>query len=113
MFNGRQQYVADKMAQLLIRESSDLDGSTSDDFELERENLDDVEQHARKIFLSNNVVDRRLVRVYQSKRWAEDYKAHKSLASAFSRIVDEQESLYFGRRCSVLISGSKNPVFSM
>ena len=32
--NGRQQYIADKMATKLIRESSDLDQSTEDDFEL-------------------------------------------------------------------------------
>ena len=33
--NRRQQFVADKMATMIIRESSDLDESTDDDFELE------------------------------------------------------------------------------
>ena len=50
--NGRQQYVADKMATKLIRESSDLDNSTEDDFELAQENVNDIEQHSRKIFKS-------------------------------------------------------------
>ena len=36
--NARQSFIADKMATMIIRESSDLDGSTEEDFELEQEN---------------------------------------------------------------------------
>ena len=43
LMNGRQQYVADKLSGMIIRESSDLDSGTSEDFELEQENVDDVE----------------------------------------------------------------------
>ena len=44
--------MADKMATMVIRESSDLDEGTEDDFELEQENVADVEEHSRTIFLS-------------------------------------------------------------
>lgn len=36
--NARHSFIADKMATMIIRESSDLDGSTEEDFELEQEN---------------------------------------------------------------------------
>ena len=52
------------MATMLIRESSDLDHDTEDDFELAQENMADVEGHALKIFKSENVTDRRLIRAY-------------------------------------------------
>ena len=74
------------MAQMLIRESSDLGDDTADDFELEQENVQDVEQHGRKIFLSGEVVDRRLVEVYKQKRWREDYKTNKGTSKAFHNI---------------------------
>ena len=35
IFNGRQKFIADKMATKLIRESSDLNEGTSDDFQLD------------------------------------------------------------------------------
>ena len=44
--NSSQQFVADKMARMLIRESSDLDISTEDDLELDHENFVDVEKHS-------------------------------------------------------------------
>ena len=42
-FNGRQKFIADKMSTKLIRESSDLNEGTEDDFELDQENVQDIE----------------------------------------------------------------------
>mmetsp|Transcript_36842 Transcript_36842/g.48381 ORF Transcript_36842/g.48381 Transcript_36842/m.48381 type:complete len:129 (+) Transcript_36842:1286-1672(+) len=64
--NGRQQYIADKMATMLIRESTDFDDGTEDDAELDQENIEDTTNHGKKIFISHNEVDRRLLRVYQA-----------------------------------------------
>ena len=86
--NGRQQFIADKMATKLIRESSDLDDDTEDDFELAQENVMDVQNHSKKIFESNDIIDRRLIRAYQAKRWHDDYKLNKGKSSAFSEIKD-------------------------
>lgn len=74
------------MATKLIRESSDLDQSTEDDFELAQENVMDIEQHSRKIFKSTDIIDRRLIRAYQSKRWRDDYKYNKGKSSAFGEL---------------------------
>lgn len=52
------------MATKLIRESSDLDDDTEDDFELAQENVMDVQNHSKKIFESNDIIDRRLIRAY-------------------------------------------------
>ena len=41
--SSRQKFVADKLATMIIRESSDLNDSSEDDFELEQENVDDIE----------------------------------------------------------------------
>ena len=64
--NGRQQYVADKMATKLIRESSDFDNSPDDDFLIyqDQENERDEDRLSRGVFKSDNVVDRRLANVY-------------------------------------------------
>jgi len=61
---GRQQYIADKMATMMIRESTDFASATEDDEELAVENLADTTGHGKKIFASKNEVDRRLLRVY-------------------------------------------------
>ena len=50
----------------------------------------DIEQHSRKIFRSNNIVDRRLIRAYQAKRWRDDYKYNKGKSSAFSELNQDQ-----------------------
>ena len=55
--NGRQQYMADKMSTLLIRESTDFDDSTEDDFELEQENVLDITEHGKRIFKSKDIID--------------------------------------------------------
>mmetsp|Transcript_15901 Transcript_15901/g.20065 ORF Transcript_15901/g.20065 Transcript_15901/m.20065 type:complete len:180 (+) Transcript_15901:1292-1831(+) len=90
ILNGRQQYLADKMATMLIRESSDFDESTDDDFELARENVLDITGHGKKIFNSANEVDRRLVRAYEVKRWADDYKRHKGKVGPYKELEVER-----------------------
>ena len=71
------------MATMIIRESSDLNDSSSDDFELEQENVEDIEQHGRNIFFSKSIVAQRLVQAYHVKRWREDFKYNKGKSSAF------------------------------
>ena len=56
--------MADKMSTMLIRESTDFDESTEDDFELAQENVLDITEHGKKIFNSNEIIDERLVKIY-------------------------------------------------
>ena len=79
------------MSTMLIRESSDMDASTEDDFELDQENVVDVEQHSRTIFHSTDRVDRRLIQAYQVKRWKDDYKRHKCKIAPFETIQEEKD----------------------
>ena len=72
--NGGQRFICDKMSQLLIRESSDLDDSTSDDNALMQERMKDVQQYGTRVFSSRDTVDKRLVKIYRAKRKAEDRK---------------------------------------
>ena len=85
-FNSRQKFVADKLATKIIRESSDLCDNSEDDFELEQENVLDIEHHSEKIFRSKDIIDQRLIRAYQAKRWLEDYKYNNGKSSAFEEI---------------------------
>ena len=85
------------MATMIIRESSDLDESTEDDFELDQTNIVDIEQHSRTIFESKNAVDRRLVNSYQVKRWKDDYKRHKGKIAPFEAIQAERDNLHHGQ----------------
>lgn len=73
--------MVDKMADMLIRESSDLDDSTSQDDELEQVNLADAQEYGKSIVHSNSIVDRRIVDLYRLKRWKEDRKHHKQAMS--------------------------------
>ena len=50
VFNGRQKFIADKMATNLIRESSDLNDRSEDNFELDIEHVRDIDKYTRKIF---------------------------------------------------------------
>ena len=83
--------MADKMATMVIRESSDLDQATDEDFELEQENVADVEEHSRTIFLSKDTVDRRLINAYQVKRWKDDFKRHKGKVAPFATVQEEKD----------------------
>ena len=62
--NARQKFVADKMSTKIIRESSDLCDNTEDDFELDHENVLDIEQHSRTIFNSKDIFAKRLIHAY-------------------------------------------------
>ena len=73
--------MLDKMANLLIRESSDLDDSTSTDDELEQVNREDVQEFGKSIAHSSGIVDRRIIDLYKLKRWKEDRKHHKQAVS--------------------------------
>ena len=95
--NSRQQYVADKMSTMLIRESSDLDEDTDEDFELEMENQADVENHARTIFVSKSTIDRRIIDSYTVKRWKDDFKRHKGKIAPFDTIQEERERYLKGK----------------
>ena len=53
------------MSELLIRESSDLDDDTSEDCELEQENMQDITENGLRIFKSNQAVDKRIVNIYK------------------------------------------------
>ena len=86
MFNGKQKYVADKMSTMIIRESSDMDDQTEDDFELEQENMLDIQNHSRAIINSQDKVSQRLVETYKVKRWREDLKYNRGKSRAFAMI---------------------------
>ena len=73
--------MVSKMANLLIRESSDLDDSTSHDDELEQMNIADNHLLGRSIVNSSKKVDRRIVDLYRLKRFKEDRKHHKQAIS--------------------------------
>ena len=60
-FNGRQKFIADKMATHLIRESSDMNDRSEDNFELDIEHVRDIDRYTQKIFQSKRKVDRRLI----------------------------------------------------
>ena len=68
LLNGRQVFVTDKLSNMLIRESSDLDEYTEDDMELEQENFADVQQVSSKIQHSLDPIDKRLVNIYRIGR---------------------------------------------
>lgn len=55
--NRRQLFIGDNLSTMLVRESSDLDESTSDDGELNEENEPDVEQHSSTILHSKDRTD--------------------------------------------------------
>ena len=83
LLNSRQQYMAEKMATMTIRESSDLDGSTEEEFVLDHENKFDFKYHNRNFEFSTSNIERRLLDAYQVKRWKEDYKRHKGKHAPF------------------------------
>ena len=86
------------MATMLIRESSDLDEATEPDFELEQENQYDIQHHSHTIFLSKDILDRRLVNAYKIKRWRDDFKRNKGKVRSFKTIKEERARLTFQSR---------------
>ena len=66
LLTGRQSFFVDKMSQLVIRESSNLD-ETSEDAELsdwQRDNMD----YAKAMTESQNLVDQRLISLYKTRK---------------------------------------------
>ena len=66
LLSGRQSYFVDKMSQMIIRESSNLE-ETSDDKDLsdwEREDMRNM-QH---MFTSSNKVDQRFIDLYKVRK---------------------------------------------
>jgi len=84
--NARQSFIVDQMAQLLIRESSDLGESTDSDMELLQENMKDVAHYSKTVFESKDSADRRLVQLYRLKRSGEDRKRTKANKKEVSTI---------------------------
>ena len=76
------------MSTLLIRESTDFDSSTEDNFDLAQENVLDTNEYGKKICKSNDTIDKRLVKIYRLKHWKEDYKSHKGLTKAFDEFKE-------------------------
>ena len=58
-----------------------------------KENIIDITQHGKKIFKSNEIIDKRLVKIYKFKRWKEDYKRHKGQTQANEEFNDILGSL--------------------
>ena len=85
-----QQLIADKMSTCLIRESSDLNDNSQNDFELEKEQEYDFEQLSSMLFQRRTIQDQRLIKAFQCKRWFEDSKRNKGRSNAFSRVCNEQ-----------------------
>ena len=65
LMTGRQTFVVDKISNMLIRESSDLDSDTTSDEEQYNQYLHDTQQYARTIFSSNDQIDKRLIEYYR------------------------------------------------
>jgi len=51
LLSGRQQFIVDKMSNMLIRESSDLDESTDEDMDI-NQRVPDTFNYGKKIFRS-------------------------------------------------------------
>ena len=66
LLSGRQSYFVDKMSQLIIRESSNLE-ETSDDSDLSDWQRDDM-THMQEMFTSSNKVDQRFIDLYKVRK---------------------------------------------
>ena len=57
LLSTRQQFMVDKMATMVLRESTDMNQSTEEDLDLAQENLADVLEHGKRSISSSNSVD--------------------------------------------------------
>ena len=78
LLTTRQQFVIDKMATMIMRESSDMKDSSEEDLDLGVENIVDALGHGKSSVRSSNKVDQRLVNFYRLKRWSEDSKKREA-----------------------------------
>ena len=70
--------MVDKMATMVLRESSDENRKDYVDLDLAQENLADTLEHGKRSISSYNSVDQRLISFYRLKRWHEDRKKRKA-----------------------------------
>ena len=66
LLSGRQSFFVDKMSQMMIRESSNLD-ETSSNGELSDWGKDDM-HYVKRMFESSNKVDQRLIDMYKVRK---------------------------------------------
>ena len=86
----RQRITADRMAAYQIRQSSDLDGEITSDFDpIPAANLQDAIQQTHNVFATKSDMDRRLIQAYQVKRYHEDRKRHRGKDSALTMVNPE------------------------
>ena len=78
LLSTRQQFMVDKMATMVLRESSDENRKDYGDLDLAQENLADALEHGKRSISSSNSVDQRLISFYRLKRWHEDRKKRKA-----------------------------------
>ena len=63
--------MVDKMSTMIARESSDpSESSDAADFDLDQENVADVQRYARKILQTSNPVDKKLMSIYNLRKKA-------------------------------------------
>ena len=66
LLSGRQKSYIDRISQLVIRESSDLD-ETSSDRELSDWQRDEMD-YAKRMAQSSNIIDKRLIGIYRLRK---------------------------------------------
>lgn len=66
LLSGRQSFFVDKMSQMVIRESSNLEETSSDNdlSDWQRDNMD----YVKKMTDSNNKVDKKLLNLYRIRK---------------------------------------------
>ena len=85
LLSGRQSYFVDKMSQMIIRESSNLE-ETSDDKDLSDWEREDM-RHMQHMFTSSNKVDQRFIDLYRVR------KAHQLRVKIGFQTTDPDEVL--------------------
>ena len=104
ILDGRQQFIADKMAKMIIRESGDSVSGTEDGSILDHKNWSALENHTSAFYRSRNNVERRLVNAYELKRRKHDLKRHKGKIAPLQSIRDQND-----RFNSIRIPGGQKP----
>ena len=71
--------MVDKMSTMIARESSDPnESSDAADFDLDQENVADVQRYARKILQSSNPVDKKLMSIYNLRKKAVEKRRERA-----------------------------------
>ena len=101
LLNGRQSLFADKMSQMVIRDSSNLDESSSDD-ELSDWQRDDM-IYVKRMMQSHNKVDARLLKLFKVRQ-AKKLNIHLG----FTKRAEDPNKSRYKRTFSTLL---KNEIF--